>query len=36
VCQRCGLKPEKHSWLLATLLEVFMFICGMLVGVLVN
>jgi hypothetical protein len=33
-CPKCGLKPPKHAWLLATALEAFMFVCGVLLGIM--
>lgn len=35
ICEKCGTKPPKHTWLLSTFLEMFMFILGCLLGLLV-
>lgn len=32
ICPRCGLEPPKHHWLLATTLEVYCLIIGLLIG----
>jgi hypothetical protein len=31
-CPQCGKEPPKHTWLLATVLEAFMLIVGLLIG----
>jgi hypothetical protein len=36
ICKRCGLKPNKHAFLLATFLETMFFIAGILLGMLVD
>lgn len=37
VCEKCGFNAgDKHAFLLATTLEVFMFIAGILLGMMVK
>lgn len=36
ICEKCGYEPDKHAWLLATVLEAFLFLVGILVGIGIN